>query len=109
MVPDGWEGAVHNAVCPGCQIAGWHPLCTSLVDRDGQRVDVEAIPREEWDRNTVFRCEYLDLSVSWIEDDDWPDPWQCPECGGTSFEGVHRDYPRSGLSGAAFEVQESDE
>lgn len=56
-------------------------------------------------------CDYIDLSMAWIEDADWPKEWTCPECGGTDFEGVSRDYQASGLKGAAFtvDVEESDE
>ena len=96
-------------VCPGCQYAEWHPLCESLVDFDGERLDLHKIPREEIVWSRVSRCEYLDLTVSWIGDEDEPDSWTCPDCGGTAFIGVHRDYQCSGLKGALFvtEVDES--
>ena len=58
------------------------------------------MPREERDTDSWRECDYIDLSVSWIEDADWPKNWRCPECGGTDFEGVHRDYPQSGLKGS---------
>jgi len=72
----------------------------------GERVDPEVdwahMPREEWDFSELTRCEYIDLTVSYIEDQ--PSEWTCPRCGGTTFEGVHRDYTPSGLAGTAFEV-----
>jgi hypothetical protein len=33
--------------CVGCQFAEWHPLCESLIDVDGTRVDLGTIPRLE--------------------------------------------------------------
>jgi hypothetical protein len=112
-LPEGWEGTPSEAICPGCQYAEWHPHCTSLVSyRDGERVDPEVdwanMPREEWDFESLMRCDYIDLGVSWIDDADWPKEWRCPKCGGTDFEGVHRDYPPSGLQPGSFEVDISD-
>lgn len=57
LVPDGWEGSVGHAVCPDCQPQTWHPLCTSMVDIDGSRVDVEVIPREELPPERLRQCE----------------------------------------------------
>ena len=37
--PEGWEGSVSEAVCPGCQYVEWHPLCEGIVDFGGRRVD----------------------------------------------------------------------
>lgn len=88
----GWSGAVDDAVCPNCQYVEWHPHCTSLIDADGARVAIEAIPAEEWDAKLVVRCGCVDLTISWIGDEDCPESWRCPQCGGTEFEGVHRDY-----------------
>jgi hypothetical protein len=34
-------------------------------------------------------CDYIDLSVSWLDDGAEPRQWRCPSCGGTKFEGVH--------------------
>lgn len=101
----GWSGTADAAVCPGCQFAEWHPHCMSIVDIDGERVDFAKVPAHEIDAGSVFRCEYIDLDVSWIEDDDYPESWTCPKCGGTEFEGVHRDYQPSGLEGASFTVE----
>lgn len=128
-----WEGSVSGAVCPGCQYAEWHPHCTSVRAESGygERIDFAALRRgeqviiriddmpvvlrsaDELDWNDVAYCDYIDPSVSWIDHADWPEQWTCPECGGTDFEGVHRDYQASGLKGAAFtadvnEIDESD-
>jgi hypothetical protein len=92
-------------VCPGCQYAEWHPLCRGIVDFDGERVDLNVLPREEIVWNRLSYCEYLDLTVAWIDDDDWPREWRCPDCGCTEFVGVHRDYPPSGFAGARFNVE----
>jgi hypothetical protein len=78
-------------LCPGCQYAEWHPHCTSLVDADDERVDLSSMPQEEWDETSITRCEYIDLDVSWIDDADEPQGWRCARCGGSEFEGVHRD------------------
>ena len=94
---------------PAASYAEWHPCCTSVLDRDGERVDVSALPREEWVGTSLSRCEYVDLTVSWIEDVDWPEHWQCPECGGTSFEGVHRDYAEADLEGGSVSSEIDDE
>jgi hypothetical protein len=104
FLPHEWQGTLSEAVCPGCQYAEWHPHCSSLVDVDGERVDLSAIPREERALERLSRCEYIDLTVSWIDDADWPQAWRCPECGGTGFEGVHRDYQQSGLRGTSFTI-----
>jgi hypothetical protein len=98
-VPEGWEGSIDDAVCPGCQVPEWHPLCQGLVDFDGERVDLNVIPREEIDWNRLSRCEHLDLTVVWVEGDEWPAGWCCPECGCTEFGLVHREYPPSGFRG----------
>lgn len=63
------------------------------------------MPREEWDETSVTRCEYIDLDVSWIDDAHEPHGWRCPRCGGTEFEGVHRDYRPSGMAGTSFTVE----
>jgi len=104
-LPEGWTGSLYDPVCAGCELVGWHPHCTSPVDADGQRVDIASIPPEEWDSSLVMRCEYIDLNVSWVDEADWPKKWRCSECGGTEFEGVHRDYQASGLGGASFTVE----
>jgi len=122
-LPDDWEGSVNDAVCPGCQYAEWHPRCTSVRAEHGygERIDVEALKRGEPTtvnvnglpvllRSTseleplgVGWCDYIDLSVAFLDpSDDWPQEWRCPECGGTTFEGVHADYQASGLKGAGF-------
>jgi hypothetical protein len=132
-LPKEWEGHKFDAVCPGCQYAEWHPHCTAVRVESGygERLDLEALERGEAVTVTihgdpvVFRsssdltalpvgalgwCDYIDLSVSWIDDADEPKEWRCASCGGTSFEGVHRDYPASDLKGAAFnaELREED-
>jgi hypothetical protein len=69
VVPEGWEGTIHDAVCAGCQYAEWHPLCESILTWDGERVDrdrLAAMPRDEWKRDDFTRYEYLDLTVSVI-------------------------------------------
>jgi hypothetical protein len=60
-------------------------------------------PREH--RRPLAYCEYIDLTVSWIEEEDWPEGWCCPRCGGTTFEGVHRDYPPAGIQPGSFTVE----
>lgn len=95
-LPMGWEGSPRAMVCPGCQYAEWHPHCTSavIVDEAGEyeRVD-QAVdwrePREETDFASVMYCDYVDLSVSWVQDAALPLDWTCPRCGGRRFEGVH--------------------
>src|SRR4051812_4974295 len=49
LVPDEWEGTFHEPVCPGCQLAEWHPHCTSVRwDAGyGERVDLEKLKRSE--------------------------------------------------------------
>ena len=117
MLPEGWEGSIHEAVCPGCQSAVWHPHCTSIRAESGygERVDLEALDRGESTTVTVDGmpillrtraeaetlgvawCDYIDLAVSRTDgDDDWPTDWRCTECGGTAFEWVHPDYQGSG-------------
>src|SRR5947208_4207597 len=66
--PEGWEGSVSEAVCPGCQYVEWHPLCEGIVDFGGRRVDLSVIARNKIDPNRLSRCEYLDLTVAWIGD-----------------------------------------
>jgi hypothetical protein len=51
---DGWEGSLHDAVCPGCQLAEWVPLCQSLVDKDGELVDLTR-PRGRGARPHVWK------------------------------------------------------
>ena len=65
------------------------------------------MPSEEWkrDRARGSWCEYLDLSVSWIEDEDWPESWMCPECEGHDYRRVHRDYSHCGLRGTRFSTE----
>ena len=109
--PPGWEGTVHAAVCPNCQYAEWHPHCTSLIDVDGERVDPgawDAFPEAERDYSRLAPCEYIDTSVAWTDDDETP-TWRCPSCGGSTFEGVHRDYPPSGFGAARYRVNDVDE
>jgi hypothetical protein len=123
LPPRGWEGTVNTAVCPGCQLAEWHPHCTSWLDDygHGKRVawrdeggddvissEIAAMPSEEWDTESWAPCDYIDHTISWIDEADWPKQWRCPECGGTAFEGVHGDYPMSGLKGARFSVELGD-
>lgn len=88
-------------VCPGCQYAEWHPLCESLVDFDGERLDLHKIPREEIVWSRVSRCEYLDLTVSWIGDEDEPDSWDVPRL---RRHGLHRCAPRLPVLGAQGRV-----
>lgn len=131
-MPAAWEGP--PAVCPGCQYAEWHPHCTSVRVESGYgaRLDLEAIARGETvtvevdgapvvfrslddvkalPEGEIGRCEYIDLDVSWIDDADPPAEWRCPECGGTQFEGVHRDYQAAGLKYTSFatEIEEDDD
>ncbi|MGZ4185008.1 MAG: hypothetical protein ACXVSF_06445 [Solirubrobacteraceae bacterium] len=120
LLPPGWEGAVETlpphhaveAVCPGCQYAAWHPHCTSLIDIEtGERVDPgawDAMPEAERDYSRLAPCEYIDTSVAWTDDDD-PPTWRCPSCGGSAFDGVHRDYPPGGLAQARYRVDDADE
>ena len=61
------------------------------------------MPREEW-IGELSKCDYVDLTVSWVEDADYPSEWTCMLCGGSTFEGVHRDYPRSGLHPGNFNL-----
>ena len=55
---------------------------------DGVPVRVERLA--ELEAGTLGWCGYLDMTVSWTDDDDPPQEWRCPGCGGTQFEGVHR-------------------
>jgi hypothetical protein len=122
LLPECWEGSFpHEAVCPGCQFAEWHPHCTSVATRDGERVDLEPLGRgepvtiqldgvpvrfnsvSEFAPGTLVWCDYVDLSVSYIDDE--PTDWRCARCGGTTFEGVHADYQESGPSGATFTIE----
>lgn len=120
------ERTVVEAVCPGCQLAVWHPYCTSVRAEDGhgERIDVTALERGERvvvhagtldgeDVPVVLSstsdlevlgvgwCGRVDLSVSWVDDAEWPKGWRCPDCGGTDFEGVHADStePAPGFEG----------
>ncbi len=133
-LPEGWEGWTREPVCPNCQLAEWHPRCTSVRAESGygQRVDLEALERGESttlvvdDVPVVLRstadlesfareiawCDHVDLSVSVTDgDDDWPTEWVCSECGGTTFQWVHADYQASGLKGTSFgaSVEEPDD
>lgn len=121
--PEGWEGSIFDAICPGCQFIEWHPHCTSLRAEHGygDRIDTAALERGESitvkdvDDDLVVvrsfsdleilgvgRCEYIDYDVRWIDDAGWPKAWTCSQCGGTEFEGVHPDYTQSGLKGSSF-------
>jgi hypothetical protein len=60
-------------------------------------------------RGELGYCDYIDLSISWVDDADSPKSWTCPECGGTDFEAVHRDYGQAGLKGTSFTVNTDDE
>lgn len=115
-----WTGSEVEVVCPNCEYAEWHPHCTSWLDEygygrrvgwrdeNGEEVvapEIAAMPREEWHTGAWAPCDSLDLSVSWVDQADWPKAWRCPQCGGTDFEGVHRDYMLSGLKGAGFTVE----
>lgn len=125
--PKGWEGTISKAVCPNCQYAEWHPHCTSVRAECGygERIDIAALAAPEAGQSITIMdhdvpvivrsfdelhalgvgyCDYIDPSVSWVDDDDWPKQWTCPECGGSEFEGVHRDYQQSGLKGTSFDV-----
>ena len=124
LVPEGWEGTIKEPVCPGCQLAEWHPLCESVVDEDGRRVGarvgyefvyeswIEAMPPEErsGSEGDWRWCEHLDLSLSYLDPATAPAEWTCAECGGHAFVLVHADYPRSGMRGSAFtaEVEEDE-
>jgi hypothetical protein len=109
-VQGNWFGEAH---CPGCQLAEHHPRCMSVRSDFGYggRVDLEALDRGEQvtftnqdddvvtarspddiDLTELGYCDHFDLSINWFEGDDWPKDWRCPECGGTEFEFVHRDY-----------------
>ena len=118
LLPPGWEGAAQahppygavEAVCPGCQYAEWHPHCLSLVDAvTGKRVDPEVewagMPPAERDYSRVVRCDLIDTTVAWLDGDPVPEGWRCPACGGSAFDGVHRDYPTSGFIGARFSAE----
>lgn len=61
--------------------------------------DVRALPEGE-----IGWCDYIDLSISWV-DDDVPQQWRCSSCGGTEFEGVHRNYGMSNLKGTTFTTE----
>lgn len=87
--PRNWEGSNDDAVCPGCQLAVWHPYCTGLIDGEGQHVAVDRMPREEVSPDLVLTCGTIDLSVSWQEGEDPPTSWRCPRCGGSEFIGAH--------------------
>jgi hypothetical protein len=112
-LPDAWQGP--PPVCPGCQFTEWHPRCTSLRSNSGHgdRVDLETLRRgesivlsvdgvavriatldelRELPQRALGWCDYIDLAVSWLDVSDPPQQWCCPRCGGTGFEGVHRDY-----------------
>jgi hypothetical protein len=108
---EAWEGTLAEPVCPHCQLAAWHLHCTGVVDVEGVRVEIGAIPRSEWDANSVFRCGYIDVEHRFLEEDEWPIEWTCPKCGGTRFEFVRRDYLPSGLQPGSFsgEVEEFDD
>jgi hypothetical protein len=130
VVPTGWESTVDKPVCPNCQFTEWHPHCMALLDwKTDEVVDPEVdwadMPPEERDYDSVRYCEFIDLTVSYLDEDlllatDEDYRWQCPECGAehriqqdenarSTFEFVHRDYIPGGLRGAGFEVVESDE
>jgi hypothetical protein len=101
--------ARYGPICPGCQYVEWHPHCTSLVDVEtGERVDPAvdwaAMPRDEWELSRLTRCEHIDLTVVGIETEGQM-KWRCPDCGGTTFEWVHRDYPPSGLRPGGFRAE----
>ena len=106
LIPDGWDGTIRAGVCPNCQLAEWHPHCTSLVTiiptdgsiPPGQRVDRTVDwPREEWDLIELERCDYIDPTIAvTYADENRPTDWRCPRCGGTSFEWVQADYPHAG-------------
>lgn len=111
-LPVEWTGTKNESVCPGCQYVEWHPHCTSLVDvmsgeRVDPRVDWAAFPREECDFNSLTRCEYIDMTISiTIDDPEWVRKWTCPNCGGTEFDYVRRDYLSSGLQPGSFTVDD---
>lgn len=125
-LPQDWEGP--PPVCPGCQYAEWHPHCTSVrVEAGyGDRIDIDALERGEsitveiagtpvvfstmsdlraLQVGEIAYCDYVDLTISWTDDDEWPKTWKCPSCGGSKFEGVHRNYGGSGLKGTSFSVE----
>ena len=74
---------------PGCELADWHPHCTSVVDKDGSLVDIAVFPRDEWVGLVVW-CGYLDLSLT-VPPEGERLHWRCPQCGGTEYELVHAD------------------
>jgi hypothetical protein len=55
-------------------------------------------------------CDYLDREHAYVDEADFPTEWTCPECGGTTFEFIHADYPASNLKGTTFrtETEEDD-
>lgn len=64
----------------------WHPHCTSVVDvYDREYVDFTVIPESEIDASDVEWCGYVDRDRIYV-DEEWPEAWTCPDCGGTSFE-----------------------
>lgn len=103
-LPRGWEGSAGEGICPGCQYAEWHPLCDAIVDSQGDRVGyagtlddgptlepaITAMPFEELNTSHWTYCGYLDLTISWLDDENGPGKWRCPHCGGTKYVGVHR-------------------
>jgi hypothetical protein len=114
LLPEGWGHGYwldarkeFEVVCDRCQFAEWVPHCTSVTDWDGDRVDVDALRASGRDipEASVKYCDYVDLSLSFSED-NWPESWTCPQCGGTTFEGVKRDYHKSGLDHGDFTVAE---
>jgi ribosomal protein L37E len=123
LVPHGWEGSPSEPVCPGCQLAEWHPLCQSLLNEEGARVAAQtfegkivlepaiaAMPQEEVTASEWDWCEYLDLSLAYLDPAQAPTEWTCPRCGGQVFILVHADYPLSNLRGTTFTAEiEKDE
>jgi len=107
LLPAGWshggwlaDRQETEVVCDGCQFAEWVPHCASVVDLDGELIDVEALRAagHDVDASMVRWCDFVDLSVS-FDDDHPPESWTCPRCGGHSFEGVKRDYLPDGPGG----------
>ena len=59
--------------------------------RRWQGVDATA----DWPEEMLSYCGYIDVSISWFVDEegrdvDRPEQWQCLDCGGLNFVGVHR-------------------
>jgi hypothetical protein len=74
LPPEGWVGTAFDTVCPGCQEA------ERLGRRRPQPLGGGWAGQVEW-------CDHVDVEHGYPED-DWPETWTCPKCGGTDFEMV---------------------